>query len=476
MFKNWYVWALLFMGVPLAGGAISKDEYLKEVAKGNKALAAARGTDAALKIASLEPQAMLSPNFATSLQYYDDQAEPALPFSPQRTTSTQFDASLTKQFALTGSRVSLAFKEGNSAIQLAPGLFGPGSDAYYSFSNTLSVSLSQPLLRDFGARSYRVTQRKVDANIGVARLLNRQMAAATLFEAESVYLTLASLQAIIRLLEDSQERNRKILDWTKNKYADNLVDRVDVLQVEAALRMVENGLAQTRTEAGRAAQKFNSLRGLEPGAPAGELELPEISSTLPNASGEKLEVEAQKIAVIGSEAAVDEVVERFTPDLSLFGTVASAGADRGGVAGAAPDGSKAWSLDHPTYIAGIRFTTSLDFPLYNKVVEGAHLSVEKGKDELESRRLNARQDWASLKLQWDDLQTQMKLVQDLEAVQKEKAEREKRRYQDGGTTNFQVLRFEEDYNQARIQSLRLRAQAALLKAQADFYNGGGIQW
>jgi hypothetical protein len=68
------------------------------------------------------------------------------------------------------------------------------------------------------------------------------------------------------------------------------------------------------------------------------------------------------------------------------------------------------------------------------------------------------------------------LAQELEKLQGEKAEREKSRYRDGRTTNFQVLRFEDDYSLARIQILQLLANARAIEAQARFYNGDDQPW
>jgi outer membrane protein TolC len=74
------------------------------------------------------------------------------------------------------------------------------------------------------------------------------------------------------------------------------------------------------------------------------------------------------------------------------------------------------------------------------------------------------------------LQARLSLAQELEKLQGEKAEREKTRYRDGRTTNFQVLRFEDDYSLARIQILQLLANARVLEAQARFYNGDDQPW
>ena len=67
-------------------------------------------------------------------------------------------------------------------------------------------------------------------------------------------------------------------------------------------------------------------------------------------------------------------------------------------------------------------------------------------------------------------------IEDQLRICREKAECEKTRYLDGRTTNFQVLRFEDDYNLSRVQILQLTAQANALEAQARFYNGDDQPW
>ena len=78
--------------------------------------------------------------------------------------------------------------------------------------------------------------------------------------------------------------------------------------------------------------------------------------------------------------------------------------------------------------------------------------------------------------QWKGVQARLTLATELEKLQGEKADREKARYRDGRTTNFQVLRFEDDYSLARVQILQLLANARVLEAQARFYNGDDLPW
>ena len=206
----------------------------------------------------------------------------------------------------------------------------------------------------------------------------------------------------------------------------------------------------------------------------GQLALPPAPASLPEPKAKRLELQAALKNIEGQDALVDEVRGRYTPDLVLFGQATATGSDHGLMPGVSPDSGQTWNFDHPTYLVGAKLTTSLDWVLYQKVVNAAKLGAEQSRQDLAAKEKKSEQDWASLKGQWDALQEQLKIAQELEEIQKEKAEREKRRYFDGRTTNFQVLRFEEDYNQARIAGMRLRAQALALAAQARFYDREGF--
>ncbi len=472
MQKKYLVVALLLSSAltRAEGSSLSLEAYLAQVKEGNRGFKAQQGTDAALRLAALEPQAMLSPYLNGQINYYDDQAEQAISFQPQRTTVSGWDLGVSKQMGFSGTRLSLGYKAQNQALTLAPFFPTPGGvEPTYFNTQGVSVSLVQPLLKDFGAAGYWTAQQKVDATLGAARAMNQFGAAATLFEAQSAYVQVALTRDIMRLLEDSLARNQKLLEWTKAKLADNLADKVDVLQVLAAVKQAELGINQTREELKKSIERFNTLRGRASDQVVEELASLTPAQALPTRVGERLDSVAAALEAKGRDASVQEVKQRYMPQLDLIGSVAGTGGDR-------PNPNETLPPDHPTYMVALKLTTILDLPLYTKVLAAAKKAAETSQDDLAQKRLKEAQEWQSLRTQWDSVQENLKLAQELEAVQSEKAEREKRRYLDGRTTNFQVLRFEEDFNQARVNTLRLKVLAAILVAQAEFYNGGGIQW
>jgi outer membrane protein TolC len=462
---------LLALAFLLAGAlrAAGLEAYLAEVKAGNPQLKAQRAQDAAYALAAKEPETAFSPQLKAQLQRYDDQTEAALAdFSPVRTLSWGGDVSVSKLFG-TGTYVSLGFDTDRSVINMPATLGIPSADNQgYKYS----LTLSQPLWRNFMASEVDAGQRQANAGADAQRAGNRYGAQGVLLQARLAYVQLYTLRQVEGIQAESLSRNAKILEWTKAKYADNLADKVDVLQVEAALRQVALALAQTRDDEAKAVLRFNLLRGAKPTETVDALEAVTAPASLPAPKEGRQDLVALQAGVRAGDALVDSVTQRFTPDISVFAQLGMNDRD--------PDGQKAFTdsltPNHPISVVGLKLSTSLDWGLYQTVLKGAKQAVGAGAAQVEGKQQEIEQDWQQLQEGWDSVSQRLALATELQSLQSEKAEREKRRYQDGRTTNFQVLRFEDDYNLSRIQVLQLSAQASALEAQARFYNGDDQPW
>lgn len=462
--------ALAGLGAGLPAQALDLEAYLTQVRQANPQLRAQRAQDAAYALAAQEPLTAFSPQLKAELRRYDDQSEPTVNLlSPGRTLAWGWGAGLSKLFG-TGTYLAGDFETDRSNIEFPPSPMVPALVDNQGVK--FKLTLSQPLWRNFMAAEVDAALAQAVEGSNAARAGNRYGAQAVLFQARQAYVQLATLRQVEAIQAESLERNTKILEWTRRKYQDNLADRVDVLQVEAALRQVALALAQTRDDQSKALVRLNALRGAKPDEPIEALGSVSAPTALPEPKGARQDLEASKAALRSSDAMVESVVQRFTPDISVFAQVGMNERD--------PDSAKAlndaFKLEHPSTLVGLRLTTTLDYPLYRKVVKGAKEAQGAGKAQVESKQQEYEADWRQLKEAWASVSSRLTLAAELEALQKEKAEREKVRYRDGRTTNFQVLRFEDDYNLSRIQALQLTALATILEAQARFYNGDDQPW
>jgi outer membrane protein len=368
-----------------------------------------------------------------------------------------------------GTYTALDWQSDQSVVEFPSGGFLSDQN---NVGQQFVLTLNQSLWRNFNAAEVKAGLAQARAGADAARAGNRYAAQALLFQARGAYVQLATLREVERIQSESLERNGKILEWTKRKYADNLADKVDVLQVEAALRQVALALDQTREEEAKAVVLFNHLRGAPREEAVDELILPQAPTELPRASLERADLVAAEAALRASEAQVESVRQRFTPDLSLYARLGFN--ERGTDAAAALADSFEWK--HPSTTVGLKLSANLDWGLYREVLKGAKEAQGAGAEQVRGKRAELARDWEQLRESFHGVSRRLALARELVELQREKAEREKIRYRDGRTTNFQVLRFEDDYNLSRIQVLQLGAQAIVLEAQARYYNGEDKPW
>lgn len=456
-------------GTPPLGLAV----YLDQVKQGNSALVAARSNQQALNLAALEPETVFSPYLSADLNRLDNQAPNSNPlFMGSRTVSTRWSLELSKRWE-TGTFTALGDKGDwtrtdypDSGIVI-PGLgsITPSADPFYSPAPYLTVS--QSLWRDFGAAGSRATVAKIQAAAQSARQMSAFKIHQIIFNAKQAYIQLALARASVRIQQDSLARNRKILEWSERRAASNLGDLVDVLQTRAAVKQVELGLAQAEQDLSNAARQFNLLRGRENQAEAEPLEEITVLETGLERKADRADLQAAVWDSRGKQAAVEETTHKYLPDFSLYATASLNGRDTD----AGQAFSQSFTLEHPTTVVGVKFSTNLDLPLIGKALEGARLVSQAGDQDLRQKQIELEKDWSTLREQWDNARARLEIAGQLEKMQEEKAEREKTRFRNGRTTNYQVLRFEEDFAQAKLMKLRVLAECRLLAAQADWYNG-----
>ena len=464
--------ALLAAAPALPAETLGLDGYLDQVRQGNQQLRSARALDAAYALQAKEPLAAFSPQLGAQVARDDDQTMPALAaFSPEHIQSTQWGAGLSKLFA-TGTFINLSYAADLTDMGFPAAMaqqLGPMSPTY---GQQFSLTVAQPLWRNFMAAEVDAAIDAADAGADATRAGNRYGAQSQLFQGRQAYIQLCTVRQVIVIQQESLARNQKILEWTKAKFVDNLADKVDVLQVQAAIQQVALGLSQSREDEAKGRALFNALRGETPSAEVGDLAPLAVPAALPDPVAGRQDLVAAQAALRAADAQVRQVEQRFTPDLSVFATLGLNQRD-------ANDGSafgQLWQAEHPARLFGIRLTANLDLPLYHQVLAGAQQAHGSGQAQVDDKQREVAKDWEQLRQSWAGMQERLGLAQELEALQREKADREKVRYQDGRTTNFQVLRFEDDYNLSRIQTLQLTALANVLDAQARYYNAEDQPW
>jgi outer membrane protein TolC len=129
------------------------------------------------------------------------------------------------------------------------------------------------------------------------------------------------------------------------------------------------------------------------------------------------------------------------------------------------------TTDRETAAVGVRFSLSLD--LSSAAANRAGWARERAAAELghERKVFEEEQEWTELAQRIGDSRQRVRLAQAIEAAQEAKLSRERQRLENGRSTTYQVLLFQQEYAQARIA--RLRTELELLSAAAQMKLFGG---
>lgn len=462
-------------GAAVAAEPLTLDRYLAQVREGNPAVRSAEDTAAAVPLMADEAGMAFSPLFRASGTRVDDRAQGSSALQPERTIAGVWSVGLSKTF-FTGTTASVDYGLNYAHIFPAPipGLppslaagFFPAAPYYDARP---SVSLTQSLLRDFLGGATDASVRRVELQAAAAAAGSRYRARLMAFQAEQAYWTASLARDVLEYDRASLERAQKLIESTEKKVALNLSEKSDLLQVQAGGKLRELNLRMAEQDVVGAERTLETWRGRAGATVAEELEhinarLDGAVAPAPAPSGTRLDVQAADLALAGARAGARETSYRARPDLNAFGTVVLNGHDvsAGAASGDSLDGT------HPTYTVGAAFVAPLDIFRLKRVRSGYDAAERAAQRDAEAARLGAAQDWAQLVTRWQDVETKLALMREIEALQQQKYQAEVQRFEEGRTTTFQLLSFEEDYSQARLSRLRVGFERLLLEAQARLY-------
>lgn len=449
--------------------AMTLEEYLNQVSLNNEGVRGARLGEEAKELRLSESTLFYKPSFFLTGEYSDDKRPTNAPtFMGTQTIRNTLRAGLSQNFS-TGTKASISYNIYKTEINGAsPGILA--RDTFYDVAP--QIELSQSLWRNFMGAEFDANVEAQRAQIESSRLNDQFTLKQLLVRAENAYWRLAFAEQALQVQKESLDRARKLRDWNANRMRSNLVDEADYLQAEANLQNRELEQETAFIELETAKREFNSIRQsnedvtlTKMGAPNRDLL---ANLKLPEKVGQRedvlIAIENQKVAIANSALGA----ERNKPNLELYGSYSLNGRDEkySPAFDQATDGTRPWT------IVGLRFSTPLDFGALSDYRKG--YAQEKVAAELTARRKTYEVDreWEILSQRFDEFKKRLVLSKRMEEVQSKKLTAEKRRYNQGRSTTFQVLTFEQDF--ANAQLLRLRNEFELVNVHNQLKLFGGV--
>lgn len=275
-------------------------------------------------------------------------------------------------------------------------------------------------------------------------------------QAEIAYWRLIASREIVRVTQGMVERAESLVRWSERRASLHLAERSDVVGTQSLLQLKKTEFQRASDEMRSAALQFNSMRGRSDDAVVETLEPFDPSRVRalnpPGRAEIREDVLAAREQSRAAEAQIQLMRQRVTPSLDVFFNYSLTGLDAA-MGGAT---SKSFAFDHPASSFGVKFTSSLEIGTVFDVRDGYLRDRAAAEMKYKRKSQEVETEWKDLVAKFAEAKRRSLLIEQTEALQREKVDLERDRLTRGRTVTAQVLQYEQDFMQAqnaRVQSL-----------------------
>ena len=409
------------------------------------------------------------------------------PFQTTGGRSTSFGAGLTQTLP-TGGQYRVATNSSRSTVSGADTFVNP------QYGNNLDFEFSQPLMRDFGID---ITRRGITIarnNLGITEEQFRTALMDTASSVEQAYLDLIYARRAVDVVKESLFLARDQARITQIRIDVGASAPLDILQPRVTISTTEEQLIRAVAGVRNAEDRLRALLNMpvtewdRPIVPADTVEYKpmtiDFASAVERAIANRPEIRQQDLLTENARVQALYTRNQTLPlvDFAVnYGLSALAGRrailnEDNEVIGSTSTPyfdtfEQIAGLDFPTWNVGFNFA----YPLMNITARANARAAELDVEQSQSIQLQTRQNIAV------DVRTAARSVdefaQSIAATRaaREAAERnveaERKRYENGMTTNFQVLEVQQQLSDARVRELQ--AIVGYNKAVAAFHRAVG---
>ena len=453
-----------------SASALTLNEFIQQVEKKNPALEANRLERDASELKKSTGDLTLSPYLQAGYRWADDQRlTPMQLVPPIFTTETQtqtYSLGVAKKFS-TGTTTSIGVAETPVNITTSG---GPQPKLY---TGTFSLILSQSLWKDFFGRSTRLRHNREELISQIEKTSSQVSTIQTLVSAESAYWNALYQQNEFQVRLDSLERARRLFEWTRARVKSGIAQQNDLLQVEALQSQRELQLISSQDNFKAAQKSLKDFLFIELSADdvmvqdAIDQGRPQLISELDPSSHLRADALIARLNAQLQSTIADETHEGLKPDLQLQAAYSGNGMN----SQLSESVSGSFKNEHPVKSIGIQLTMDLDPSGQNAVKRAADLTKQSSDLKFEKLKLESDHDLSELKRRYGELTRRIEAARKLTKIQKSKYENERRRLENGRTTTFQVINFEQDAAEAELLLNQLLTEQRKLEANAQIFLG-----
>ena len=401
-------------------------------------------------------EAAFDPILGASLQHSRDRQPPRLLPGPDDVQSTIAETTLRQKLPW-GTEYELGY--GVDRLE-AHGALAPEDSSYGA---RLRLGVRQSLLRGAWGIPERTAVDSAKRDEAIASAALEGLKNVILLETAQAYYRVVRAREALQVARDSHRVAQELVTQTRAQVEIGTLEPVEHTQAEAGVALRTEAIVVAETEVANARDRL--ARMIAPNASnafvgeivptdgaAAEFATVALEPQLEQADRSRAELAALRLSIENEAAAVRVAKNGTLPDLALVGSVAFSGVDS--KLGVAHEEIATEAADQYRWSAGVQFS----YPLGNRAAESAEqmakIDLSRAELALQDTRLRIEEDVRAAVRELNASVKRIEATRQAVKLATEQLAAERRRFEAGMSTSFQVLRLETDLAQARNAFIR----------------------
>lgn len=350
-----------------------------------------------------------------------------------------------------------------------------------AFSSNLGLDFRQPLLRNFGVD---ITRRPINIarnNLGISKEQFRSVLMDTIVQVETAYLDLVYARENLDVLQQSLSLASDQERITRIRIDVGASAPLDILQPQVAIRTREEEVISGEARVRDAEDRLRQLLNMPPS----EWDRPIIPSTavvfapisvdlqdsVTRAWAIRPEVRQAELGIENREIDFAYRKNQVLPSVDLAVEYGYAGLGAGSDSGFGDAYERIVDLDFPGWTLGFQVGVPLHNTEAKALRKSAELDLVQSRTTLEQTRFNIAVQVRSAVRDLETLSRQIVATRAAREAAEQNVDAERKRFENGLTTNFNVLQIQQELSSAR--SRELAALVGYQQAVAQYHRAVG---
>lgn len=365
-----------------------------------------------------------------------------------------------------------------------------------SYRSSPTFSLTQPLLRDFGRLTTERNLMIARTNDSISRETFETQVATTIQQTENAYWDLVEAREQLKVAEESLALTRELHDQNRIRVEVGTLAPLELVQSEAGIATREEEIIRSRSRVGDAEDELRRLLALDQGelwsksidpetSPEREPLTLELEESIAAALRERPELNSQRLVIETARIESEYFRGQRKPQLDAIASYGWGGV--GGtllvdpvtgqplarpLAGGFGDAlDQIRGLDFPSWSVGLTFS----MPIQNRAARAqstiADLELEQSQATLKDLEQTVITEVRRAARAVETAREVIVSAAVSSRLAEKNLEAERKRYENGMSTSFQILEIQEDLTAAR--SREVTAVTGYRRALAEFYRAIG---